>query len=57
MESHTTHNTEERGGKRPLLSGFDKIILIIVLLIAAYFTAAKMGMPMKTVEEKIEWVD
>lgn len=57
MESHS-HNTDEEGReKRPLLSTFDKIVIVIVLLILAYFLSAKLGMPMKTVEEKVEWVD
>ncbi|MFT4760282.1 MAG: hypothetical protein ACI9XO_002542 [Paraglaciecola sp.] len=57
MESQTTHTSKEGGNKRSLLSGFDKLVLIIILLIVAYFVSSKIGMPMKTVEEKIEWVD
>lgn len=57
MDSQGTPIGEGRREKRPLLSTFDKIVLIIVLLIVAYFLSAKMGMPMKKVEEKVEWVD
>jgi len=44
-------------GKRPLLSGFDKVMLFIVALILFYFLSSKIGYPVTTIEEKIEWVD
>lgn len=57
MESQGTPATQESKAKRPLLSTFDKVILIIVLLIIAYFLSHKLGMPMVKVEEKVEWVN
>lgn len=57
MESQRTSEHTERRAKRPLLSTFDKVVIVLVLLILAYFLSAKFGMPMKTIEEKIEWVD
>ena len=49
--------SEIKRGKRPLLSGFDKWALLIVILILGYYFAAKMGCPVTKVEEKVEWVE
>lgn len=50
MQNRTSNG--QRRTERPLLSGFDKVIIIIVILICSYYLSQRLGYPMKKVEEK-----
>ncbi len=53
MHDEFQHQAPEK--KRRLMSGFEKFLLIIFLLIMGYIISDKMGCSPVTTESQIEW--